>query len=352
MLHVWRPSGEEAARFPISSIRHVCELKQRLQEILGVPRIRQRILDGGVILGDTFQLASTTDVQLVLLPLCQVSAEDAEIFIQAVFRDCGHTVEDMLRQCHDPNLTARFRNQHLSPIHAAAKAGHPSMVSLLLEAGAQDVSDTGDQLALVAAVAGGHTRVLRLLLEAGGDAGRALQAASGTGQLQVVRMVLERHSARITTQTYRASLVAASAVHDAKILWMLLEVDRLGFFDRGWTLAVLASLVGRWKHCLARGWERRLRFTLCAPVFVLSYRVSRKSQGEADGVTDEVLTYCLLVGLTTLLVWAIPLKILLLLLWHWGQTAKKVSRHFCCCWRRRAPQRFRQNVLVEQKPWV
>ena len=56
------------------------------------------------------------------------------------------------------------------------------MVRVLLEAGAQDVSDTGDELALAAAVAGGHTRVLRLLLEAGGDAGRALQAASRTGR--------------------------------------------------------------------------------------------------------------------------------------------------------------------------
>ncbi|CAE7642409.1 ASZ1 [Symbiodinium sp. CCMP2456] len=334
MLRVWRPSGEEVASFPISSIGDVYELKRHLQMLLGVPRIRQRILDGGAVLDDDAQLASISDVQLVLLPLCQASAEDAELFIQAVFRDYGRTVEDMLRRCHNPNLTARFRNQHLSPIHAAATAGHPSMVSLLLEAGAQDISDTGDQLALAAAASGGHTRVLRLLLEAGGDAGRALQVASGAGQLQVVHMLLQYH--QTATQAYRASLVAASTAHDTNILQMLLEVDRLGFFDRGWALAVLASLVGRWKQ--------RLRFATFAAVFGLSRLVCHKSPGEGDGVTDWVLSYCLLVGLTTLLVWAIPLKILLLLLR--GQMAKTFLRNFCCCWRRRVPQRLFRLVGV------
>ncbi|CAE7474445.1 Ank2 [Symbiodinium microadriaticum] len=326
MLRVWRPSGEEVASFPISSFRDVYELKRRLHMLLGVPRIRQRVLDGGAVLDDDTQLASIADVQLVLLPLCQSSAEDAELFIQAVFRDHRRTVFDMLRRCHNPNMTARFRNEHLSPIHAAAKAGHPSMVSLLLEAGAQDISDTGDQLALADSASRGTTRVLRLLLEAGGDAGRALHVASGAGQLQVVDMLLEKHCDKITTQAHRASLVAASTVHDAKILWRLLEVDRLGFFDWGWALAVLASLAGTWKLLL--------RSAISAAVVALSCLGSRISPGEGDGVTDWVLSYCRLVGLTTLVVWAIPFKILLLLLW--GQTAQKVIvRNFSYRWRRR-----------------
>ncbi|CAE7551011.1 ANKS1A [Symbiodinium sp. CCMP2592] len=316
MLHVWRPSGEEAATFPIESVRNVHELKKRLQELLKVPRIQQRILDGGVVLEDNAQLASTADVQLVLLPLRQVSAEERDFFIQAVFRDYRPTVDDMLRSCHDPNLTGRFRDQHLSPIHAAAKAGHPSMVSLLLEAGAQDVSDAGHQPALAAALERGDTRVLRLLLEAGGDVGRALEAASGAGQQQVVRMLLAQHSDQIPTQAYHASLVAASAVHDCEILWMLLEVDRLGFVDRTWALAARASVVGRWKHCsLAKGWRPRLHFTICAAVFGGAYF--------GDGVTEGVFTYCLLVGLTTLVVWAFPVGILLLLLW--GRRAARRS---------------------------
>ena len=160
MLRVWRPSGEEVASFPISSFRDVSELKRHLHMLLGAPRFRQRVLDGGAVLDDDTQLASIADVQLVLLPFCQSSAEDANLFIEAVDRNHGRTVEDMLRRCHNPNMTAaRFRYDDLSPIHAAAKAGHPSMVSLLLEAGAH----ADDQRALFCSARAGDTRVLRLL---------------------------------------------------------------------------------------------------------------------------------------------------------------------------------------------
>ncbi|CAE7400657.1 ANKRD6, partial [Symbiodinium necroappetens] len=163
-------------------------------------------------------------------------------------------------------------------------------------------------------------------LEARGDASRALHVASRIDDLQVVHMLLYRHCDKITTQAYRASLVAASTCHNAKILWRLLRVEKLGFFDWGWALAVLASLAGTWK--------RLRRSAIFAAVFGLSCLASRKSPGEGDGVTDWVLTFCLLVSLTTLVVWAIPLKILLLLLW--GQTGQKVVlRNFSYRWRRR-----------------
>ena len=85
---------------------------------------------------------------------------------------------------------------------------------------------------------------------------------------------------------------------------------------------------------MAGRWKRLRRSAIFAAVFGLSCLASRKSPGEGDGVTDWVLTFCLLVSLTTLVVWAIPLKILLLLLW--GQTAQKVVlRNFSYRWRRR-----------------
>ena len=149
-------------------------------------------------------------------------------------------------------------------------------------------------------------------------------------------MLLEKQFDQIADQAYRASLVAASSAHDGELLWMLLEVDRLGFFDWGWALAVLASLAGSWKP--------RLHLIICAAVFGLSCLVSLKSQGEGDGFTNGVLTYCLLVGLTTLVVWAIPLKILLLLLG--GMTANKVLPN-----RDRAPQRFYPNDLLQPGSW-
>ena len=93
------------------------------------------------------------------------------------------------------------------------------MVSLLLEAGAKDVSDSGDQVALAVASTAGNTELVSLLLGAGGDKDRALLAATWAGQVQIVRMLLERGGVYdLTTRGYRESLVAASSTLNEQIL--------------------------------------------------------------------------------------------------------------------------------------
>ena len=218
MLHVWRPSGEEAASIPISTVGRVHQLKQHLDTLLGVPGFRQRILHGNRILDDNAQLASITDVQLVV---SHISERDAVKFIKAVYCNSHVCVVEMLQNQHDPNLAARwsFLNRHLTPLQACVERGPVSMVMLLLEAGAKDVSDRGDQVALAAASRAGHREVVSLLLEAGGDRDCALKAASWAGQVQIVRMLLERGGVYdLTAHGYRESLVAASSTLNEQIL--------------------------------------------------------------------------------------------------------------------------------------
>ena len=216
MLHVWKPSGEEAASVPISKVSCVQQLKQHLHMLLGVPRFRQRIVHEDVALDDDAQLASITDVQLVVL---HISEKDAVYFLKAVSCNSHVHVVEMLQKQHDPNLSAHYWNEHLTPLQAAAKEGHTGMVSLLLEAGAHDVSDNGEQVALAAASRAGHREVVSLLLEAGGDRDCALQAASWADQMSTVRILLETPGVcKLTTGGYRESLVAASATLNQRIL--------------------------------------------------------------------------------------------------------------------------------------
>ncbi|CAE7800344.1 unnamed protein product [Symbiodinium sp. CCMP2592] len=202
-VRVWRLSGEEAAIVAISeNLSRVHHLKQHLQLLLGVPRFRQRVLHGNVILDDYKLLGSNLDLQLVVLPFITTSERDADRFIRSVYS--GYLVGHMLQNRHDPNLAVDFFNERLTPIQAAAKQGHRRSVSLLLEAG--------------------------------GDRNGALRAALGAGQVQIVRMLWERPGSQdLTTRAYRDSLAAASTTHNEQ-----------GFFDWGWPWAVQGSLVGSW----------------------------------------------------------------------------------------------------------
>ena len=212
----------------------------------GVPQLQKRIVHGNVILHDDSQLDSVRDVQLVVLPpSCNTSELDAARFIGAVYHNDVWCMSGFLQRGHDPNRAATFRNERLTPIHAAVKAGHQQMVTMLLEAGARDV----DHRALDAAATAGHLGILRLLLEAGGDAGRALQVACRAGRVEIVRRWSERPAAfYISTDVYRETLIevseaAVSTDNDFDILFFLLQGEVLCFLDPGWLVAVVAAVV-------------------------------------------------------------------------------------------------------------
>ena len=131
MLHVWRPSGEQAACIAISKVSRVHELKQHLDTLLGVPRFRQRIVHEDVALDDDAQLASITDVQLVVL---HISEKDAVYFLKAVSCNSHVHVVEMLQKQHDPNLPAHYWNERRTPLQAAAERGYVTgfLLSLLI----------------------------------------------------------------------------------------------------------------------------------------------------------------------------------------------------------------------------
>ena len=118
----------------------------------GVPQLQKRIVHGNVILHDDSQLDSVRDVQLVVLPpSCNTSELDAARFIGAVYHNDVWCMSGFLQRGHDPNRAATFRNERLTPIHAAVKAGHQQMVTMLLEAGARDVDHRALDAAATAA---------------------------------------------------------------------------------------------------------------------------------------------------------------------------------------------------------
>ncbi|OLP74136.1 Ankyrin repeat domain-containing protein 6 [Symbiodinium microadriaticum] len=349
MLHVWRPSGEEAASIPISTVGRVHQLKQHLDTLLGVPGFRQRILHGNRILDDNAQLASITDVQLVV---SHISERDAVKFIKAVYCNSHVCVVEMLQNQHDPNLAARwsFLNRHLTPLQACVERGPVSMVMLLLEAGAKDVSDRGDQVALAAASRAGHREVVSLLLEAGGDRDCALKAASWAGQVQIVRMLLERGGVYdLTAHGYRESLVAASSTLNEQILFLLLQADRpLRFFDFGWPRAVLGGVLA-----IPRGIRRGGVLARCKSWLVCSvgaflaglwllfktscYATPTQDQRELEDreAFGRGCTNCMMM----LVLFAIPHKILGLLLVSWAMAARDM-----CNWDKNRRQTLRAWV--------
>ena len=377
LLCVWRPSGEEAARIPVSHLGHVDELKQVLHSLLGVPRFRQAIVHGDVILDDHARLSGMSDVQLVVLPVSDASVEDARTFLCAAMWGWQWKVEEMVRACHDPNLAADFAGELLTPIQAASKEGHREMVSLLLEAGAQDVSDTGKQVALAAASMAGHNEVVGLLLEAGGARDWALESASRAGKVCVVRMLLQSGADGLTTRCLRESLVVASSKNDEEIVSILLEAGALDTVDWGWPKTVAASLL-----CAYASVDRSTVIVYMAlplvvvlrqtphtsPAILLPWQLlillmlprkilrARTSSASLAAIVCQLLVPLTILFRGTLLqlpmlvfmivILLFPTKIVRLLLASSTAAAAKLLRGHCCCRRQQAAPFAAQATLV------
>ena len=69
---------------PVRELSDVKSLKQRLQQVHGLPpRFRQRISSCGSILDDTAKLDSPMDLELVLLPCSVASQPQADELVTA-----------------------------------------------------------------------------------------------------------------------------------------------------------------------------------------------------------------------------------------------------------------------------
>ena len=109
-------------------------------------RFRRRFLLRGEILEDSATLESPMDLNLVFVPLADVSQMQADDLVAAAERGSVAEVETMLQ----------------------SYAGHLKNVHLLLEAGAnKEVADDVGHTALNTASCAGNVEIVRLLLEAG-----------------------------------------------------------------------------------------------------------------------------------------------------------------------------------------
>ncbi|CAE7950006.1 unnamed protein product, partial [Symbiodinium sp. KB8] len=135
-------------------------LKERLCEVCGMPRFRQRLFCGDAPLEDNARLDAAMDIQLVLLPFCDVPSPQLLDLKIAIRNGSVVEVEKMLQCPLDPNVA----------IHEACWAGQAAVLRLLLEARAEvNLANSGGQTPLHLASMKGHQDLVQLLLGVAAD---------------------------------------------------------------------------------------------------------------------------------------------------------------------------------------
>ncbi|CAE7751985.1 Bard1, partial [Symbiodinium pilosum] len=122
----------------------------------------QRILRDAVVLEDQEKLASTMDLQLVLLPFCETSREEVAACTAAAQYGWVSELERILSLPQDPDLCDDA--MRMAPLHAACAHGQLEAARLLLEAGA--AKDVGAYYGtpLHLAAGNGNVQIMRFLL--------------------------------------------------------------------------------------------------------------------------------------------------------------------------------------------
>jgi len=172
-------------------------LKQRLGDLIGFPRFRQRLLHGGNEMHDDDVLGAM-NLQLVILNFWPAKSKDVENLIWACEENYPEDLEVLLQKPLDPNCPDRDGR---AALHSAAFAGHGQCVSLLLEASAdKDAWERGSgQTPLHIAALNGKVQVVQHLLKVGADKEKRsrdtgwtpLHFAAWNGHLEVVRVLLD-----------------------------------------------------------------------------------------------------------------------------------------------------------------
>ena len=222
MLRVCNASGKELAAIPVAELTDVRNLKRHLQGVCGVTRFRQRLLDGQQNLEDELELESPADLQLVLLPFCNVSEDETRMLADAARSGDAQQVEEFLQKPLHPDgvwhglrrsmkrrriLQARARESE-PPIYWACKNRNIEVVRLLLEAGAATdiaIADFEDSPLLATALRDGDLDFAGLLVQAGANVNKAihvetagestpLELSAANGNIELMRMLL-RHGA-------------------------------------------------------------------------------------------------------------------------------------------------------------
>ncbi|CAE7509425.1 Dapk1 [Symbiodinium natans] len=109
-------------------------LAGHLHAATGCPRFRQRLFAEGTLITDESDLSLPCSLQLVLLPLCTATSKQREEVGKAILLQKADLVEDLLWQCHDPNMVVPHGRSALHALTVAALSGSRGCLSLLLEA--------------------------------------------------------------------------------------------------------------------------------------------------------------------------------------------------------------------------
>ncbi|CAE7321596.1 ANKRD50 [Symbiodinium sp. KB8] len=289
MLEVRMLSGEVVARHTAEELEElgdVRSLKRRLNQLHGVgTRFRQRLFLHGEMLEDRVKLESSMDLNLVVLPLADVSQSQADDLVAAAERGSVDEVESMLQLPQDPDLLDSHGGR--AALIYASYGGHLETVHLLLEAAAnKDVADDHGYTALNRASGEGHVEIVRLLLEAGANmdvadvngftalnrtvrvllhAGAlsltdvvdgfgfpALTNASHAGHVEIVRLLLEAGGKKdvaaalsgVEGRGRRIALNNASHACHVEIVRLLLDAGALKDVADGLTALAQASHAG------------------------------------------------------------------------------------------------------------
>ena len=195
-------SGERLALLDVEG-HSAGEVKLLLAAQLGIPRFRQRFMDGSgrAIPEDEIFTSDSVKIQLMLLEFLEPDAvEDQRMMDASIDNDLG-TLERCLQCPRDPKVIDKDGQ---TPLHNAAWNGNPEAMQLLLEAGAGATKDRRDGTPqgwtpLLLAAWNGHVDCVDLLIEAGVDgdmatlqnAGTPLYIAAEGGYLEMVRLLIK-----------------------------------------------------------------------------------------------------------------------------------------------------------------
>ncbi|CAE7351920.1 ANKRD50 [Symbiodinium natans] len=347
MLRVYLASGEllevdtqEVAKTSETWPPSVLSLKRHLQQLCGQPRFKLRLLCSGTILEDSEVLASSLDLQLVVLPFCLSREAQCRELMQAIFVNSTEEVEAILQRPQDPNLKPDSQDAQDAALHLALQLRRSDIVQLLLEAWADvdkpdgrgsspvfkavdihhlealrallaaradaDKANSMGQTPLLQAAANGLTEAASLLVQAGADKelnvnGRTpLHTAVQGGHSGVVRVLLEARSDLNSVDRHGCTpLRMAAEVGDLVAMRLLLDakadVDKGDFNSLSPLLVVLGNLEGQGGRLEGHGRLRLVRVLMEASADV--------NKADATGRTP-VLVACLrgCVEITKLLV--------------------------------------------------
>ena len=253
-------SGESIAAFEREDFADgtVRVLRQRLAQMIGVPRFRLRLLQDDCPLDDDQTLTddqmTRQVVQLVILEFLPPDREQDQGIMVACEENDDKLLERLLNQPRNPNFEDESDESAMTPLCEAACKGSLKCVHLLLEAGAnkdQATTATGTTPLFMAAHKG-HLEVVRFLVESGANKDQAttstgatpLYVAAQNGHIEVVRFLVEVGANKDqgmtdsgATPLYIAAqnghlevvqfLVGSGAKKDQGSLWMQQLITRL-----------------------------------------------------------------------------------------------------------------------------